>query len=70
MASRNVPLIVIRRQLGHSTLGITSIYVQGTHNVEIIETVRARRLMIHVSTLHLAALLIPFSTEAALSRVA
>jgi integrase len=38
-----VPLSVIQRQLGHSNLGITSVYLQGIDNAEIIETVRARR---------------------------
>jgi hypothetical protein len=32
-------LIVIRRQLGYGNLGITSIYLQGSDNAEIIETV-------------------------------
>jgi integrase len=46
-----VPLIVIQRQLGHSNLGITSIYLQGIDNAEIIETVHGRRApMIPVST--------------------
>ena len=46
-----VPLIVIQRQLGHSNLGITSIYLQGIDSAEIIETVHARRQpMIPVST--------------------
>jgi integrase/recombinase XerD len=35
--------LVIQRQLGHSNLGITSIYLQGIDNAEIIETVHARR---------------------------
>jgi site-specific recombinase XerD len=43
MAHEGVPLIVIQRQLGHSSLGITSIYLQGIDNAEIIETVHARR---------------------------
>jgi integrase len=30
MAREGVPLIVIQRQLGHSNLGITSVYLQGT----------------------------------------
>lgn len=52
MAREGVPLIVIQRQLGHSNLGITSIYLQGIDNAEIIETVHARRApMIHVSTM-------------------
>ena len=46
-----VPLIVIQRQLGHSNLGLTSVYLQGIDNAEIIETVHARRQpMIPVST--------------------
>ena len=43
MAHEGVPLIVIQRQLGHSNLGITSIYFQRIHNAEIIDTVHARR---------------------------
>jgi hypothetical protein len=45
-----VPLIVIQRQLGHSNLGITSIYLQGIDNGEIIETVYARRAPMIQST--------------------
>jgi hypothetical protein len=41
MAREGVPLIVIQRQLGHSNLGITSVYLQGIDNAEIIETVHA-----------------------------
>ncbi len=43
MAHEGVPLVVIQRQLGHSNLGITSVYLQGIDNAEIIETVYARR---------------------------
>jgi integrase len=43
MAREGVPLIVIQRQLGHTNLGITSIYLQGIGNTEIIDTVHARR---------------------------
>jgi integrase len=43
MAREGVPLIVIQRLLGHDNLGITSIYLQGIDNAEIIETVNARR---------------------------
>jgi integrase/recombinase XerD len=51
LAHEGVPLIVIQRQLGHSNLGITSIYLQGIDNAEIIDTVHARRQpMIPVST--------------------
>jgi integrase len=43
MAREGVPLIVIQRQLGHTNLGITSVYLQGIDNTEIIDTVQARR---------------------------
>jgi len=42
MARGGVPLIVIQRQLGHANLGITSVYLRGIDNSEIIETVAAR----------------------------
>ena len=42
MAREGVPLTIIQRQLGHANLGITSIYLQGIDNSEIIETVGAR----------------------------
>jgi integrase len=48
--AKGVPLIVIQRQLGHSNLGITSVYLQGIDSGEVIETVHARRApMIPVS---------------------
>jgi hypothetical protein len=37
--AKAVPLVVIQRQLGHSNLGITSVYLQGIDNAEIIDTV-------------------------------
>jgi site-specific recombinase XerD len=43
MAREGVPLIVIQRQLGHTNLGITLIYLQGIDNTEIIDTVHACR---------------------------
>jgi site-specific recombinase XerD len=43
MAHEGVPLVVIQRQLGHAHLGITSVYLQGIDNSEIIDTVHARR---------------------------
>ena len=43
MAREGVPLVVIQRQLGHANLGVTSIYLQGIDNSEIIDTVHARR---------------------------
>ena len=52
MAREGVPLVVIQRQLGHSNLGITSIYLQGIDNAEIIDTVNARRApMVQVNAL-------------------
>src|SRR4051794_5800476 len=42
IAREGVPLNVIQRQLGHTNLGVTSIYLQGIDNSEIIETVHAR----------------------------
>jgi len=43
MAREGVPLIVIQRQLGHTNLGITSIYLQGIDTTELIDTVHSRR---------------------------
>jgi integrase/recombinase XerD len=42
MAREGVPLNVIQRQLGHANLGITSVYLQGIDNSEIIDTIHAR----------------------------
>ncbi len=51
MARKGVPLVVIQRQLGHSNLGITSVYLQWIDSAENIDTVHARRArMIRVST--------------------
>lgn len=43
MAREGVPLNVIQRQLGHSNLGVTSVYPQGIDNPEIINTIHGRR---------------------------
>jgi site-specific recombinase XerD len=43
MAREGVPLLVIQRQLGHANLGITSVYLQGIDNAEIIDTIHRRR---------------------------
>jgi integrase/recombinase XerD len=43
LAHEGLPLVVIQRQLGHNNLGITSVYLQGIDNAEIIEAVHARR---------------------------
>jgi hypothetical protein len=51
LAHEGVPLNVIQRQLGHTNLGVTSIYRQGIDNAEIIATVHARKApMIPAST--------------------
>jgi site-specific recombinase XerD len=42
MAHEGVPLMVIQRQLGHYDLAITSVYLQGIDNSEIIDTISAR----------------------------
>jgi site-specific recombinase XerD len=43
MAREGAPLISSNAKLGHTNLGITSIYLQGIDNAEIIDTVHARR---------------------------
>ena len=43
MAHEGVALNVIQRQLGHTDLGVTSIYLQGIDNAEIINAVHGRR---------------------------
>lgn len=50
MAREGVPLIVIQRQLGHTSLGVTSIYLQGIDSAEIIDAVHARRAPMIPST--------------------
>jgi site-specific recombinase XerD len=43
MAREGVPLNVIQRQLGHADLGVTSVYLHGIDNTEVISAVRSRR---------------------------
>ena len=43
MAREGVPLIVIQRKLGHTSLGVTSIYLQGIDSAEIIDAVHSDR---------------------------
>jgi hypothetical protein len=50
-AREGVPLLGIQRQLGHSNLGITSIFLQGIDNAQIIDTVHAR----HAPTIPVSA---------------
>ncbi|MDX6539503.1 MAG: hypothetical protein QOI71_1113 [Gaiellales bacterium] len=38
-----VPLNVIQRQLGHTDLGVTSVYLRGIDNAEIIDAIHARK---------------------------
>jgi site-specific recombinase XerD len=42
MSREGVPLVVIQRQLGHADLGVTSAYLRGIDNTEIIHTVHER----------------------------
>jgi site-specific recombinase XerD len=42
MSREGVPLLVIQRQLGHADLGITTAYLRGIDNTEIIHTVHER----------------------------
>jgi site-specific recombinase XerD len=46
MAREGVPLVIIQRELGHANLGITSIYLQGIDNPEIIDIVHRAAPMI------------------------
>ena len=43
MAREGIPITVIQRRLGHADLGVTSVYLRGIDNREIIDTVHARR---------------------------
>jgi site-specific recombinase XerD len=42
MSREGVPLLVIQRQLGHADLAITSVYLRGIDNTEIIHAVHQR----------------------------
>jgi site-specific recombinase XerD len=42
MSREGVPLLVIQRQLGHADLSITSVYLRGIDNTEIVHTVHER----------------------------
>ena len=42
MSREGVPLLVIQRQLGHADLAITSVYVRGIDNTEIVQAVHER----------------------------
>jgi hypothetical protein len=62
-------MIVIQRQLGHSNLGITSIYLQGIDNAEIIETLPCSPCA-HDPGRHVAATLIDRQSPCRSSRIA
>jgi len=42
MSREGVPLLIIQRQLGHANLAITSVYLRGIDNTEIVHTVHER----------------------------
>lgn len=42
MSHEGVPLLVIQRQLGHADLAITSVYLRGIDNTEIVHAVHER----------------------------
>jgi integrase/recombinase XerD len=42
MSREGISLLVIQRQLGHADLAITSAYLRGIDNTEIIHTVHER----------------------------
>jgi site-specific recombinase XerD len=43
LAREGVPLNVIQRQLGYAHLGITSVYLEGIDNAQVISAVHGRR---------------------------
>jgi Phage integrase family len=57
MAREGMPLNVIQRQLGHADLGVTSVYLQGIDNAEVISAVRSRR----APTMPASAGLLPYT---------
>jgi site-specific recombinase XerD len=56
MTREGIPIVVIQRQLGRADLGVTSVYLRGIDNTEIIDTVHERRPPMMSAS---AALLIP-----------
>lgn len=42
ISREGVPLVVIQRQLGHADLAVTSVYLRGIDNTEIIHTIHER----------------------------
>jgi site-specific recombinase XerD len=54
MSREGVPLVVIQRQLGHADLGITSAYLRGIDNTEIIQAVHERPAPVVPASVRLA----------------
>ena len=54
MSREGVPLLVIQRQLGHADLGITSAYLRGIDNTEVIHAVHERPTPMIPATARLA----------------
>jgi integrase len=50
MSREGIPITVIQRQLGHADLGVTSVYLRGIDNHEIIDTVHERRAPVMSAT--------------------
>jgi len=42
VSREGVPLVVIQQQLGHADLGVTSVYLRGIDNTEIVHAVHER----------------------------
>ncbi len=42
MSREGVPVVIIQRQLGHANLGVTSTYLRGIDNTEIIRAIHLR----------------------------
>jgi site-specific recombinase XerD len=55
MSREGAPLLVIQRQLGHADLGITSVYLRGIDNTEIIHAVHERPTAMLPATARLTA---------------
>ena len=54
MSREGIPLLVIQRQLGHADLGITSAFLRGIDNTELIDTVHRRQAPMIPATPRLA----------------
>jgi len=53
MSREGIPLVVTQRQLGHADLGITSAYLRGIDNTEIIHAVHERPIPVIPATTRL-----------------